>query len=175
MEALAAVLRHERGRLVALLARRHGLGAWAAIDDAVQAATLAALQRWPADGLPAQPAAWLYRSAHHHLIDTWRARRRDEPWPDDDTEPADAADSVIDATAGSAASPPPAGRFAGELDDDELALLFAACHPALPPATQVALALRAQTELPLDTIADALLTTAPALAQRLARARDQLR
>ena len=69
----------------------------------------------------------------------------------------------------------PVERFRGELDDDELALLFAACHPALPAAAQVALALRAVRGFDLSVIADGLLTNEIALAQRLARARTALR
>ncbi len=69
----------------------------------------------------------------------------------------------------------PVKRFRGELDDDELALLFAACHPALPAAAQVALALRAVRCFDLSVIADGLLTNEIALAQRLARARTALR
>ena len=69
---------------------------------------------------------------------------------------------------------PPAVRFAGELDDDELALLFAACHPSLPPASQVVLALRVATNLPLELLAEGLFSTPAALAQRLARARGAL-
>jgi RNA polymerase sigma-70 factor, ECF subfamily len=68
-----------------------------------------------------------------------------------------------------------AGRFAGELDDDELALLFAACHPRLPVASQVALALRATAGLGLADIAQGLLCSEAALGQRLQRARDMLR
>lgn len=65
-------------------------------------------------------------------------------------------------------------RLQGELADDELALLFAACHPALPPASQLLLALRCLTTLDLATLADALLATEAGLAQRLQRARRQL-
>ncbi|MBL8303488.1 MAG: hypothetical protein JNM26_12020, partial [Ideonella sp.] len=80
----------------------------------------------------------------------------------------------LDEPAPAAATTVPAGRFAGELDDDELALLFAACHPAVPVASQVAIALRSLTGLDLATLADALLTSEAALAQRLARARAAL-
>ena len=76
---------------------------------------------------------------------------------------------------GSTPSHPPAqGRFVGELDDEELALLFTACHPVLPAASQVALALRVLAGLDHATIAAGLLCSEAALTQRLARAREAL-
>ncbi len=108
--------------------------------------------------------------ARYAAIDQLRRSARDVAWPADDDDAAGAGR----ADGAAAVTPPAAGRFAGELDDDELALLFAACHPSLPAATQVALALRALTALPLATLAEGLLVAEAALAQRLARARCQL-
>ncbi|TXC66991.1 hypothetical protein FSC37_18145 [Piscinibacter aquaticus] len=125
-------------------------------------AALRALERWPGDGVPDNPAGWLYRVARHEAIDALRHDERATPLPDDDALlPAHAA---------------PAGRFAGELDDEELALVFAACHPLLPPATQVALALALRTlaGLELKAIAPLVFASEAALAQRLARARESL-
>jgi RNA polymerase sigma-70 factor (ECF subfamily) len=167
-DALAAAtttLARERRRVVAHLARSLGLAHLALAEDAVQTATLRALERWPRDGLPEQPAAWLYRVARHAAIDMLRVDGRHQPLPDED----DAA-----AAAALPHTPPPAGRLAGELDDDELALLFAACHPSLPPASQVALALRTLGGFELAALAPLLFTTDAALAQRLARARTLL-
>jgi RNA polymerase sigma-70 factor (ECF subfamily) len=117
----------------------------------------------------------LLRVAQHWAIDQLRAARRTLPLEDLaelGEDPSAGADSPRP-TLPSAASP--AGeRFAGELGDDELALLFAACHPAVPVASQVAIALRSLTGLDLATLADALLTTEAGLAQRLARARQAL-
>lgn len=158
--ALAALLGRERRRVVAHLARSLGLPQLGLAEDAVQAAALRALERWPVDGVPDNPAGWLYRVARHEAIDALRHDGRSGPLPDDESLlPAQAA---------------PAGRFAGELDDDELALVFAACHPLLPPATQVALALRTLAGLELKVIAPLVFASETALAQRLARARDTL-
>lgn len=173
-DALATVLAAQRRRLVARLARSTGLDAAGLIEDAVQAASLQALDHWARDGVPDNPAGWLWRTAWRQAIDRWRADRRLDPLepdagPGDDT-PADGADTVAP---GAVAPVDPA--FAGELADDELAVLFAACHPALPAQTQVALALRTLQVLDLRTIADGLLTNETALAQRLARARTRLR
>lgn len=153
----------QRRRLVAHLAHALGLGHLAAAEDAVQHACERALACWPAEGVPDNPAGWLYRVAWRHAVDRLRGQARLAPLPEDDAAPHAAL-----------AVPAAEGRFAGELDDDELALLFAACHPRLPPASQVALALRAACALELQPIAHALLCSEAALAQRLARARQQL-
>lgn len=162
MNPLEGLLREQRGRLVARLARSLGLAHLALAEDAVQTAALRALDHWPRDGVPDNPGGWLYRVAQRAAID---ALRHDAPLQaiDDDEEPA-----VLQPA-------PSPERFAGELDDDELALLFAACHPSLPVASQVALALRALRGFDLSLIADGLLTNETALAQRLARARKLLR
>jgi RNA polymerase sigma-70 factor (ECF subfamily) len=165
-DVLQAVLARERRRVVARLACSLGLAHLALAEDALQTAALRALQRWPAEGVPRAPAAWLFQVARHAAIDALRADGRMVPLPDDDAEGAAAFAPI--------AAPPAAGRFAGELDDDELALLFAACHPALPPATQVALALRTLAGLDLGSLAALLFSTEAALAQRLARARVAL-
>lgn len=155
---IAAALRR---RLVAHLARALGLPHLGLAEDAVQLACLRAVEHWPADGTPANAAGWLYRVAWRHAVDQLRGSARLEALPDEDTTTALAVAA-------------PEGRFAGELDDDELALLFAACHPAVPVASQVALALRASCALELRDIAEGLLTNESALAQRLARARVAL-
>jgi RNA polymerase sigma-70 factor (ECF subfamily) len=159
---LAALLMRERRRAVALLARQLGLGHLALAEDAVQTATLRALERWPREGVPERPAAWLYRVAQRLAIDELRHTRPHAELPDD------AAPEAL------AAPPASESRLAGELNDDELALVFAACHPALPPATQVALALRSLLGLELAAIAPLLFSTEAALAQRLARSRVTL-
>jgi RNA polymerase sigma-70 factor, ECF subfamily len=160
-DELAALLGRSRRRLVGHLARRLGLPHLAAAEDAVQAASLKALAHWPTEGLPANPAGWLFRVAEHHARDQWRRNAREVPWPEHDDElPLH--------------TPAAPARLAGELDDEELALLFAACHPALPQASQVALALRTVAGLAVEDIARGLLVTPAALAQRLARARQVL-
>jgi RNA polymerase sigma-70 factor (ECF subfamily) len=164
-QTLQALLKQQQRRVVAHLARSLGLVHLALAEDAVQTAALRALEVWPAQGVPANPAGWLYRVARHEAIDALRAAGRHDSWPEEDDDAAEVALPRASA---------PAGRLTGELDDDELALLFCACHPKLPAATQVALALRAMAGLDLGTIAAGLLCSEAALAQRLARARDSL-
>ena len=165
-QALEPSARAQR-RLVARLAARLGLRHLALAEDAVQTAVLRALERWPAQGVPDQPEAWLYRVAHHAAIDVLRREAGHEAWPDDAEDP-DGASTSMDPLA---VAPPPS-RFSSELDDDELALLFAACHPSWPQATQVAMALRTLAGLALGDVACAMLSTEAAIAQRLARARS---
>lgn len=161
---LQQLLAQQRPRLLAHLSRQLGAAQWQLAEDALQHASLRALDRWPQEGMPDNAAGWLFRVAMHHALDQLRREQRHVAWPMDDL----ALPLPLTVAA-------PSGRFAGELDDDELALLFAACHPALPAASQVALALRAGTSLELTAIAEGLLCSEAALAQRLARARALLR
>lgn len=159
---LQDLLARERRRVVARLARSLGLAHLALAEDALQTAALRALELWPQQGVPSNPAGWLYRVARNEAIDALRLAGRHDSWSDADDSP------LLPRVAASS------GRLAGELDDDELALLFAACHPALPPASQVALALRTLAGLELAVLAPLLFSTEAALAQRLARARTIL-
>lgn len=163
---LETLLKTQRRRLVAHLARSLGLAHLALAEDAVQVAALRALQSWPTEGLPANPAGWMFRVARHHAIDVLRAADRHVDLPDGEQDGQTPLPLTV---------PAAPGRLAGELDDEELALLFAACHPALPMASQVALALRAMTPLELPAIAEGLFCSEAALAQRLARARALLK
>lgn len=170
--ALAELLRQQRRRLVAHLAHDLGLARLGLAEDAVQHACLRALETWPAQGQPEQPAAWLYRVARHHAIDQLRRDNRLHELPAETDHPH--GNPHDDLCHPALVMPPPGQRLAGELDDEELALLFATCHPRLPAITQVALGLRALVGLELATLADSLFCTPAALAQRLARARQLL-
>ena len=165
-----AHLRALWGPLVGRLARAARLADPSLAEDAVQAAMLQAVRTWPVAGTPASPAAWLTTVARNHLVDALRARGRVASL---DAMEEDAADrgASLPATDDGA----PGGlRLHGEIGDDELALLFACCDPALPPPSQVAFALRTVCGFSLREIAAALLTNESALAQRLARARGEL-
>ena len=133
----------------------HRYGRFDACEDAVQEALLAAAVQWPDAGVPDHPRAWLLTVAARRLTDEVRAqesRRRRE-------------DAV-------AAEPPP-GPVADE--DDTLALLFLCCHPALSPASQVALTLRAVGGLTTAQIAHAFLVPEATMAQRISRAKQRIR
>jgi RNA polymerase sigma-70 factor, ECF subfamily len=166
---LAEATQHSRRRIVAQLVRRFGLACLGEAEDAFATACERALAHWPRQGVPAEPAAWLHQVARRALVDVLRQRRFEQPLED-----GDETDGAPEPPLATLVAPARAERFAAELDDDELALVFAACHPALPPLTQVALALRALSNLPLGAIAEVLLCSEAALAQRLARAREAL-
>ena len=127
----------------------------------MQHALLQALSSWPFNGLPARPEAWLAVVARNRALDLLRHEARD----------LGVADELVPVT------PPQAereGRFDRELNDDELALLFAVCHPVLSPDLRVTLALKAVCGLTVVQIASGLLAEPTTIAQRLVRARRQL-
>lgn len=154
-----AVYRHEAGRILATLIRL--LGDFNVAEDAMHDAFSAALQRWPAEGLPANPRAWLISTARFKAIDARRRRGR-----------LDAAqDHIADTLHGheiTAASD-------DELPDDQLKLIFTCCHPALPADARAALTLREVCGLTTEEIARAFLTTPPTIAQRIVRAKARIR
>jgi RNA polymerase sigma factor (sigma-70 family) len=148
VEAVATVFRQHAGRLTAALVRT--LGSFELAEELVQDALVTALERWPTDGVPRQPDAWLLTVARHRDLDRLRreARYRDklallEQQPPDD-------------------------------EDDRLRLIFTCCHPALGREAQVALTLRTVCGLTTAEIASAFLVSEPTIAQRLVRARRKI-
>jgi RNA polymerase sigma-70 factor, ECF subfamily len=144
----------------AVAAVAHHVGDLGVAEDAVQDACAAALAQWPAQGVPANPCAWLIGTARHKALDRVR---REALRTGKETE-----------ALREAGAPPPAGGWAASTDD-ELALIFTCCHPALDPAAGVALTLRAVCGLTTAEIAAALLLTEPTVAQRLVRAKRKIR
>ena len=122
----------------------------------------AALQAWPATGIPANPRAWLISTARFKAIDAFRRRAR-----------FDAAHDHI-AAALHAEGPGPAAA-ADELPDDRLRLIFTCCHPALAPEARTALTLREVCGLTTEEIARAFLVSPPTIAQRIVRAKAKIR
>ena len=157
------LLRELAPQVLGALARRHG--DFAAAEDAMQEALIAAAEQWPASGVPANPRGWLYHVATRRLADQVRsevARRRRE-----------------DAVAGElwaewAFVPPPDVDVDAE-HDDALVLLFMCCHPALTPPSAIALTLRAVGGLTTAEIASAFLVPEATMAQRISRAKQQIR
>jgi RNA polymerase sigma-70 factor (ECF subfamily) len=146
---------------VAALARRLGAGRIAIAEDAVQHALLQALSSWPFKGVPDNPAAWLAVVARNRATDLLRHEARTVAL-DDGEFPVEPQLPAGD------------GHFDRELNDDELALLFAICHPALSPEMRVTFALKTVCGLTVPQIASGLLSEPTAIAQRLVRARRQL-
>jgi RNA polymerase sigma-70 factor, ECF subfamily len=150
------VFREEWGRTLAILAR--ALGDVELAEDAVQEAFAAALERWPREGAPANPGAWLLTTARNRAID--RIRREQ---------------NLRRKTELLAALEPPADEQEDAIPDERLSLIFACCHPALATEAQVALTLRTLGGLTTEEIARAFLVPEPTMAQRLVRAKKKIR
>lgn len=163
---LDTLYRAEGGRILATLVRL--LGDFDVAEDAMHDAFSAALRRWPTDGVPANPRAWLISAGRFKAIDALRRRARfDASQPDiaatlhgrEPEKANDAATATLD----------------GELPDDRLKLIFACCHPLLAPEARAALTLREVCGLTTEEIARAFLTSAPTIAQRIVRAKARIR
>jgi RNA polymerase sigma-70 factor (ECF subfamily) len=151
-----AVFREEWGRTLAILARI--LGDVDLAEDAVQEAFATALERWPREGAPDNPGAWLLTTARNRAIDRIRRER-----------------TLAHKTELLAALEPTDTKEEDPIPDERLSLIFACCHPALSTEAQVALTLRALGGLSTDEIARAFLVPEPAMAQRLVRAKRKIR
>ena len=125
---------------------------------------MVALERWPRDGVPANPAAWIATTARNKAIDRLRRERRTTPL----AAPGDLAAAPGDPLARVEA-------LEAEIPDERLELIFACCHPALAPEARVALTLRALGGLSTREVARAFLVSEDAMAQRLQRAKRKLR
>ena len=137
------------------------LGDFDRAEEALQDAFAAAVERWPVEGVPANPRSWLISTGRFKAIDRLRKTRRESSPPDplslqergnDSSEPEDY-----------------------DVIDDRLRLVFTCCHPALNPDAQVAMTLREVCSLTTEQVAAAFLTTAPTLAQRIVRAKAKIR
>jgi len=136
------------------------LGDFDLAEEALHDAFRAALEQWPRDGVPANPRAWLVSAGRFKAIDGIRRNARFDSLEDEEVE-AIADDSE-----------PPDDEG---IEDDRLRLIFTCCHPALAPDAQVALTLREVCGLTTEEIAQAYLSTAPTLAQRIVRAKAKIR
>ena len=155
---ITEIVRAEHGRIVATLIRR--LGDIDLAEDAVAEALVTALERWPVDGIPPNPGAWLTKTAGNKAID--RIRREAKR----DAKHAEATMLMEDD------APPPDD---GPVADDRLRLIFTCCHPALAPENRVALTLRLLGGLTVAEIAKAFLVPETTMAQRITRSKQKIR
>lgn len=155
-DAVADVVRAEYGRVVAGLIRRFGdIGV---AEDALGEAIVIALERWPRDGVPPNPAGWLTATAGRKALDHLRREKvRDEKH----AEAAMLTDTAL---------PDPTGPVA----DERLRLIFTCCHPALAEPARVALTLRLLGGLSVAEIAHAFLVPETTMAQRITRAKAKI-
>jgi RNA polymerase sigma-70 factor (ECF subfamily) len=151
------VFRRESGRAIATLIRV--TGAFDLAEEAVQDAFVTALERWPVDGLPDNPGAWITTTARNKALDRLRRERvgRDKL---EQLAGLESLDELASMT---------------EIPDDRLRLIFTCCHPALPMEARVALTLRTVGGLSTREIGRAFLSKESAIQQRIVRAKRKIR
>jgi RNA polymerase sigma-70 factor (ECF subfamily) len=158
-----ALYRSDARRVLATLIRL--LGDFDLAEEGLQEAFLVASQRWPVEGVPDNPRAWLVSCGRFRAIDRIRQRARfDHSLEELAWRLAETGEDMAHP-----AAPPET------IEDDRLRLIFVCCHPALAPEAQVALTLREVCGLTTEAIAAAFLTRAPTLAQRIVRAKAKIR
>jgi RNA polymerase sigma factor (sigma-70 family) len=161
--AIRAVFSIESPRLIAKLARMLG-GDVGRAEELSQDALLAALEQWPASGVPQKPGAWLMAVAKHHALNALSREKRLERRHEDIAHLSENAETEPDL----------AEALDDEIGDDLLRLIFTACHPVLPTDARVALTLRLLGGLTSEEIARAFLVPAPTIQQRIVRAKRTL-
>jgi RNA polymerase sigma-70 factor (ECF subfamily) len=163
-ELVDDVYRSESRQVLATLIRL--LGDFDAAEEALHDAFAVAVERWPRDGVPANPRAWLVSTGRFKAIDGMRRRARF------DASLTELAKQLESSTTISSAD----DEWNDEsVEDDRLRLIFTCCHPALSAEAQVAMTLREACGLTTDEIARAFLTKAPTIAQRIVRAKAKIR
>jgi RNA polymerase sigma-70 factor (ECF subfamily) len=156
-----AIFVAESRRVLATLIRL--LGDFDLAEEAMHEAFRAALEQWPRDGVPANPRAWLVSTGRFKAVDALRRRARFRALD----EMTQAAEIAVEDTE--------AWKDDESVEDDRLRLIFTCCHPAIAADAQVALTLREVCGLTTEEIAQAFLTPAPTLAQRIVRAKAKIR
>ena len=156
------LFRHSAGRMVSSLARRLGPARLDLAEEAVQDALVRALHTWPYGGVPAEPRAWLFQVAKHRALDLLRreASLRGKL-------------EIIEGTPAPVVNLDVADD--GAVGDDELAMMFMCCHPSLPRPGRIALTLKTVGGFSVEEIAAAFLSEPATIAQRLVRAKRQIR
>ena len=159
-ESIDHLFRHQAGQMVSVLARKFGVRNIELIEDAVQDAMIAAMKNWPYAGVPVNKSAWLTQVAKNRLIDQLRRGNK--------SESIDGSSS--DGESGSEL----AARFGGELNEDQIRMIFACCHPVIPPDSQVALTLKIVGGFGVGEISRTYLAKNEAVAKMLTRAKQKL-
>jgi RNA polymerase sigma-70 factor (ECF subfamily) len=162
---LEHLFRHQGGRMVAHLTRLLGPAHIDLAEETVQEAMLRALQTWPYEGAPENAGAWLFRVAHNAAIDAVRRNRL----------LSDKSDAIVRELSQSASAAEDNPDLEEQLRDDELRMIFMCCHPDISRDSSVALSLKTVGGFSVREIARAFLADDAAIAQRLVRAKSQIR
>ncbi len=158
------LFRREAGRIISMLTRVFGIDRIDLAEDVVQEALLKALQQWPYNGPPDNPSAWIMQVAKNHALDILR-REQALKAKEGEIEREVSGDQVGYENL----------FLEGEIEDDQLRMIFACCHPSLPPEAQIALTLRTLCGFGPAEIARAFLTNEEVIHKRLVRAKQKLR
>lgn len=158
-ETVDHLFRHQAGQMVSILVRIFGVQYIETIEDAVQEAMIAALRKWPYGGVPANQIAWLTQVAKNRVFDQLRRNNKSTNIEDVELETSKRPDI----------------RFERELNEDQLRMIFACCHPATAADSQVALTLKLIGGFSVGEIAQAYLAKEEAIAKMLTRAKQKLR
>ena len=169
LAAVEDIYRRDSRRVFSTLVRL--LGSLDAAEEALQDAFVAAAEQWPAQGVPANPVAWLVSAGRFKAIDKIRRQSRFVSW-DAAPEVAEAAAAVPDEQAASWEQQWDARE---DIEDDRLRLIFTCCHPSLAEEACIALTLREVCGLATEAIASAFLIGTPTLAQRIVRAKAKIK
>ncbi|HEY7393054.1 MAG TPA: sigma-70 family RNA polymerase sigma factor [Bryobacteraceae bacterium] len=165
---LEHLFRRQAGRMVAHFTGVLGPANLELAEEAVQEALLRALETWPYSGVPENASAWLFRVAHNAAIDALRRGRRSLSLDSDESVPAPAGLPAP-------LRPPDDPYLEEQLRDDELRMIFMCCHPEISPEAAIALSLKTVGGFSVREIARAFLAEEAAIAQRLVRAKRQIR
>jgi RNA polymerase sigma-70 factor (ECF subfamily) len=165
-ELVEHLFRHQAGQMLATLTHVFGLENLDLAEEVVQDALLQALRSWPFDGIPDNPRAWLFRAARNKAVDLLRrqtAFRDKEPELEQRLKERQQRQDATEIPE------------VGELQDEQLAMIFVCCDPALPAESRVALTLKAVSGFSVAEIARAFLSEEPTIAQRLVRAKRRIK
>jgi RNA polymerase sigma factor (sigma-70 family) len=170
-EVVEHLFRKESGKLAASLTRAFGLARLDSVEDIVQDALLAALRDWSFRGVPENPTAWLHRVAKNKAVDRIRRRHRAQEETLDEQSP-----EIIPGMRAATTSLELERNFlAWEIEDSELRMMFACCHPGIPLESQIALTLKTLCGFSVREIASAFLVQEATIEKRLGRARKYFR
>lgn len=166
-QTIEHLFRHESGKMNAVLSRLLGLQNMETAQDIVQDTLLQAMNTWSYNGIPENPQAWLYRVAKNKAIDFLRRQKKFKQIRSRYTSLLESEWTLS----------PTVHQFfmETEIQDSQLRMMFAACHPAIPVESQIALTLKTLCGLSVAEIAKAFLTTDETIAKRIYRAREKIK
>jgi len=158
-DSIDHLFRRHAGQMVSILTRLFGFQHLELIEDSVQDALVSAMKKWPFTGEPANGRAWLIETAKNRVIDNVRRANRSEPIGEETESVSNTHDSML----------------GGEIEEDELRMIFACCHPAISPDARIALTLKTVGGFSVAEIARAFLSNDESVAKMLTRSKTKLR